>query len=562
MTDRDTSSPLKKGSERAKGTVLLTVISVIVITVVFSGALMSIVVSSTRASTEGGQVARCDYIANAALQDAFWEVLSQTDPTGNGIGAMGIVVPVAFRNSAGDFVGEYRTIIKDVGGTHVILAEAAVPTFASPEATRTLETVIAATPTFLLAPRPGAISMAGPLHPDNTSATLFPHAAGNASIVIDGGAYPAINLSNRGAYETMMDAFGELITGENEFDGTELTGTAGTPYDYVDPFGIVTELELAVGYQEDDFLTSTVLNDYRNALRASVLGLADNAVVNGEVQAGFNVIDSSVTASSAQWGTEESPQVTVIEAGQVGADSVFTTSGQTITGHGTLIIKDTLRPRHNLNLNWTGDVFVVGMDGTGDDLLYLFGSNVQIDGNMILLSDDNTEASLELANSSGTGSRPSSMTVNGAVLALAEAQSHEAEFEVEGDSSLTVNGLMGLFGSRIEIEASGSGSSFDVNGTLSVGMAQDVDNSVVRRDDFELEMRGSVDFTYDEALVAAAVEGLSDLETQYDLSSVGTQKWEVCLGGTVGDADASGTIQELIDAHGADYDYGLDLSGT
>ena len=110
--------------------------------------------------------------------------------------------------------------------------------------------------------------------------------------------------------------------------------------------------------------------------------------------------------------------------------------------------------------------------------------------------------------------RKSNLTINGSLLALAEATSHESEIEVEENSSLTVNGLTGMFGSRIEIEASGAGSSLSFDGTLAIGMAQDLDTGITRPDHFEFEMRGSVKLVYDKTKVDNAVSNLTGLQTR------------------------------------------------
>ena len=293
-------------------------------------------------------------------------------------------------------------------------------------------------------------------------------------------------------------------------------------------------------------MSSTVLNDYRDQLRTSVLTLASSA---------DRTITSSVYGDQT-WGSEGSPEVTVIEAGSIGENNVFRTSGQSITGHGTLIIKHTCIPVNPLDLKWTGDVYVVGFNGDGSDLFNPDDLTATIDGNLVLLADTDNEASLELIGSSD-------VTNNGSLLCLAEANSKEAEVEVEDSSRLTVNGLLGLYGSRIELEASDSGTSLAVNGTMSIGMAQDVNRS----DDFTFDFRGSVSLIYNEDLLSDALGGLGDLQLELGVEPTGGggSSYGFGLAGTGGShlsgESAAAEVSAHIAQHGTGSDYGVDFDG-
>lgn len=532
---------------REAGIALVSVSVVLVVSMAFSFAVLTYVGTNTSHALETEMDLEADYLAHAALCSGFAEVMTLEDPDNDGLGAMGINDPMPLATSSGAVVGEFRSYVRKEGTTNILVGIAAIPSFEDPRMIRSTEGVIVAEASFTLAPRPGAISIAGPL-----SNPTFPH-IGENTILIDGGDQPAMALPTVEGYEAMMEALSEEMR-RGRIDGSEFVG--GETSTHYDPW--LGDVTLPIISEDSGFLDAEELNEYRNNLRSAVLDLADSA-------------DRTVTSrvnGNKTWGTESSPEVTVIEAKTIGKDRVFNTEDQTVRGHGTLIIKHTIRPRKNLNLDWTGDIYVLGFDGDGDDLLYTFGTQGTINGNLILLASDHTEASFEMAESSSSyvGSRDkreTELTINGSLLALAEASSHETEIELEDDTILTVNGLVGMFGSRIELEASGSGSTLVVNGTLAIGMAQDFED-VSRSDDFEFEMDGSVTVVYDEELVNAAVSTLGDLETTLSSdssSSSSTPSYDTFrLAGMV--SSAGGGVSSLAELHElveAGADLGVDV---
>lgn len=487
------------------GIALVSVVVVLIVVLAFSFSLLSYVRTNTTHALESEMHIEADYLAYAALNTAFAEVMTLEDPDDDGLGAMGVATPIPLTDSVGAVIGEFRTYVRKDGTNNILVGLAAIPSFADPRMLRSTEGLIVAESTFALAPRPGAISISGPI-----SNPTFPN-MGDNTLLIDGGDHPAIALPSAVAYEAVMAELCDQMQA-GHIDGSEFVGGETSTY-YSPWLGNVT---LPVITEESGFMEAAELNTYRNELRTAVLDLASNA---------DRTITTRVTGNHT-WGTESAPEVTVIEATTIGKDRVFDTKGQTITGHGTLIIKHTVRPQKNLNLNWTGNVYVLGFEedaASSDDLLYMKGTQGTINGNLILLASDHTEASFEMAESSSSyvGSadkRQTMLTINGSLLTLAEASSHEAEVELENSTVLTVNGLLGMFGSRIELEASGSRSRLTVNGTIAIGMAQDLED-IARTDDFEFEMDGAVTITYDEELVNAALANLGELETTLSGSS-------------------------------------------
>jgi hypothetical protein len=506
---------------------------------VLAGSIVALVSGNSRAQGDDERQTRTNYIAGAAVHHAFSEIIAQADETGNGLGAMGIADPMVLLDSQGNAVGEYRTVVQVDGTNNVVVSVAASPSFDDPLAVSSARAIISAVRVPLLNPGPAAVAIAGPV-----TDPAFPN-MGDNEVVIDGGDQAAFSLTSSTAYDAFMDAMGDLID-QGDIDGTELTGAVTSTYEH-DTAGSIT---LPVVLNSKAYLSSEDLNNYRLALRQAVLDLAAQA-------------DRTITSkinSNQTWGTAADPQISVIQANQAGSNNDFSPAkdGVTITGNGTLIINHTCKPK-KLTLNWTGDVFVLGYDGDGSDLFYLRGTTATINGNLILLSSNNTEASLELKD---MASKISNLTVNGNLLCLAEAQSHEAEVETEMKSKLTVNGMMGLYGSRIEIEASGGSSSIDVNGTLAVGMAQDLDEGITRPDDFEFEMTGKVHVTYDQPLATQALEGLSGLESDLNLDEdddLAQYEYHLVGGGTGNQSsvDTLHDLDSLIAANGPDADYGF-----
>ena len=473
---------------------ILVVLSIVVVAVgAMIAGLTTMAHSGSSAITETEQSVRCDYLAYTGINRAFAEIGSQEDPTGHGLGAMGLATPVPFADSTGTVVGEFMTIVTQQGGNNVILSVAGVPNLTSPDVMASAESVISTNESFLLKPKPGAIAVAGPI-----TQPRFP-GIGNNELRIDGGVYPAFSVSNLESFENVMEKLGSAMY-HDYITGDEFQGGLTSTYDH----SLEGEITLPIWQQEYTTLSSQILDDYRNSLRTGVLEMADNA---------DRTISSRITGDQT-WGTVDAPEVTVLDVSAGNRNSMFDTNGMTVTGAGTLIIKHAIRPGKNgdnLNLKWDGDVVVVGFDGDGSDLLYLHGTHATINGNLVLLASDNTEASLEMRD---WGGRESDLTVNGALLTLAEADSHESEVEVEGSSRLTVNGLLGMFGSRIELEASGSQSELTVNGTLSIGVAQDINPGVARGDDFEFQMDGKVSIVYDMEKVSEASAGLAGLQME------------------------------------------------
>lgn len=509
----------------------MVVLVVVSITVAIAGALIATSQTNVRHVRDVESTLVADYLAEAAVNMAYAEVASDVDTDGDGLGALGVNTPVSIPSSSGAPLGEVRCFVQRIGDNNVLTALAAIPSFAQPDTLTAVQAVIVGEQPFPLAPRPGAVAIAGGLQNP-----IFPQ-LGQHSLTIDGGADAALNLSELSGYTAIMEQIGDAIA-DGDIDGSEFTGGETSTYSH----STAGELTLPIVNGGDAFLASADLDAYRTSLRDTALSLADSA---------DNVISSPVFGDQT-WGTSSNPQITVIEAGTIGADRVFDTTDQTITGHGTLVIKHTVQPLKDLNLNWTGDIYVIGYNGDGDDLFRPDDMTATVNGNFVLLSDSGSEASLELM---GT----SNLTVNGSLLTLAESGSHESEVEMEDSSSLTVNGILGMFGSRIELEVSGSNASLAVNGALAVGTADDRSRS----DDFEFRMGGAVALRYDSELVNSAVTGLTGLPVSAEnpaATSTGFESFRITgVGNSISGHDALNTFTELV---GSGEDIGVDFDSS
>lgn len=394
--------------------------------------------------------------------------------------------PIEFRDDSGEIVGEYTTWFSKAGEDDLVTVASAVPSFDDPRVMYSIKIRLEPRPDFTMATRPGAISIAGAL-----SEPSFP-LMGSNSLLIDGGGRPPLLLSSKVSRDKVLRVLEELALSQGGFTGLELRGSG--------------ESGLPVVCEEDPFLTAQKMNEYRDTLRRRINVLCENPAATKVIRA---------VRGDRNWGKVAEKKLVVIEAAEIGADAVFPDENQSISGYGTLIIRGSLRPRANLNLRWTGDVFVLGVERIDSDLLYLHGSDIRIDGNLLLLSERGGAVSLELKGSSPSTvsvHRPTRLDVTGGLLCLADAVGQEAEIELDAGSMLKVDGMLGLFGSRIEIEVGGEDSVFEIRGSLAAGVPRLLKETGPCGSNFEFEMRGKVNITYVEASFNRALAGLALLE--------------------------------------------------
>ncbi|MCW8139987.1 MAG: hypothetical protein KIT58_13905 [Planctomycetota bacterium] len=500
------------------------------------------------------------FLAMAALNQAYAEVADQADHDGDG--GIGSVAPVLLTTASGAVVGEYTTYVYNTADptyanpnqvpNYVIRATVAVPGLANPLLARTAEARVTAEVEFALRPKVGAISISGPLN--NPSLTDW----GSSAFSIEGGDFPGIVFTDPSAQDKMVQkvASGWFSNGlDGKVTGSPMTEFArsGTPPKFLAPFAV----------EQEAAFSAEMLNAYRDALRTYFQGLVSatddgsggvsvnyaQAAAGGVVvlhQDTNYVYDASSSAGlqpRLKQGTHtfDDDKVVLLDTSrfhqgganltQNHADGTGGGPATTISGKGTLVILHpvgSFSDNNNgkqFNLNWEGNVVVIGYPkdrspGVGtnsgtDNLLYISRATWNVDGNLILLTQGNTEASLEMQ---GTSTNPANLTVNGSVLLFGEASTQESEIDIEAHANFTVNGLVAAFGSRIEIENQNStNTTFKVNGTMALGFP----SGSTRNDDLKWQVKGDADFVFDEQKVESAIKGLSALQSNLNLT--GTQ---------------------------------------
>lgn len=529
-------------------------------------AMLSANQGQVQHSRQSRELAIVRYAALAGANDALAEVRLGTDGAGDragGLGRLGVGNPIVYNDANGNPVGEYVTYVINRAADpandppeYFIRVLAAVPSFAAEQANANgsrgfgMEFRLNSEVTFSLAPNLGAISYSGPVD------TWQLNNWSNTGFTVTGNDYPAVVFTDQDAYDGFIDRV------EDNWDAgwNVESRITGSPMQ-TQAEGESTEFEAPFSLQSEAAFSAETLNDYRNALREYAQGLAhvtENSsgskdtnwggldVATGrlpdEVSSGGIVVKTTIlhTHPDVKNGAgSNKPRITqdldfpitpgattnvvVIDSSQFegGSDQVTDNHGRTITGAGTIVILHPIGSKTDnangkqFNLDWDGDVIVVGYpddttSGVGnnsrtDNLLYLSRADWDVDGNVILLSSGSTEASLEMR---GTGSDTANLTINGSLLMFAEATGREAEIDIEANANMTVNGIVGVYGKRAELENQdgGTGTNWTINGTLAVGLPDNTSTSA------ELQVEGSANFNFSLDDVNAATENLANLQ--------------------------------------------------
>ena len=525
------------------------------------------------------------YAALAGANDALAEIRLGTDGVGDragGLGRLGVNNPIVYNDNNGNPVGEYVTYVINRAADPVndapeyyVRVMAAVPSFAAEQANGRgsrgfgMEFRLQSEVTFSLAPNLGAISYSGPVD------TWELNNWGNNGFNVDGGDYPAVVFTDQDAYDGFVD-----LVEDNWTSGWDVSDNiSGAPMQ-TQAEGEATEFEAPFSLQSEAAFSAETLNDYREALRtyaeeiAYVAGnasgnkdtnwttLGPNGRLDDVVTAEGNTIQTTLLHAHPNVkdgaGTGK-PRITqdltfnpadplviphvVIDSSlfQGGSDQVTDNHDRTITGRGTLVILHPIGSKTDnangkqFNLNWEGDVIVlgypddttsgVGNNSSTDNLLYLSRADWNVNGNVILLSSGSTEASLELR---GTGADTANLTVNGSLLLFAEATGREAEIDIEANANMTVNGIVGVYGKRAELENQngGTGTNWTINGTLAVGLPDNTTTSA------ELQVEGAANFNFNLDNVTTATESLANLQQNLTFTNeipngftYGAQSW-------------------------------------
>lgn len=397
---------------------------------------------------------------------------------------------------------------------------------------------------------------------------------GTPDDVMDDETYPGIVFTDATARTNFVEDdtvdVGFFSNGLN----TKITGgpletfnRPGTPATFQAPFSL----------QPDTAFNAAMLNDYRDALRTYAEGKIHTTVVGTGTNMTASFPDNYAAAEAAgvvvvhklasvkdgagvgkprlvnptyTFGSTSSPQTVLIDSsmfyqggGSMTSNHAGEAGGSQINGAGTLVILHPIGSTtdnangKSFNLNWTGDVIVigypkdrstgVGQNSATDNMLYLSRADWNVTGNVMVLSAGATEASLELQ---GTSPNPANINVTGSLLLFGEATTQESEIDIEAHANFNVNGLVGVYGSRVEIEnQSSTNTTLKINGTLAMGFPTDS----TRNDDLTLEVRGDADFNFNRQTVEAAITNLAALQQNLTLTNNNLQTLTFLMRNTV-----------------------------
>lgn len=536
---------------------LLALVVLLGLAAVLALTTLNMNAANLRHGSQAREDLELQFLVHTALHQAFNEVENQSDLDGDG--GIGSLAVTSWRDGSGRIVGEYAAYVwneADPGHTdptisprYVIRGLAAAPGFGDPRRTRGAEAALVAEASFALHPRAGAISIAGPLT-SNPGLDSWD----SAGFSIDGNGAPAIVFTHPSARKSFVE---DDSIDAQWFSNKLASKISGIPLVTFDRPGTPKEFDAPFVVEEQAAFTSQMLNGYRDALRNYAHGLVharDDGSGGAQVDyaaaanAGVVVLHQHPSIGDGNNGKKGvQPRISsdftfknktvLIDTSQFyqGGASITDThadgtgggAGRTIKGSGTLVILHPLgsfsdnNNGKQFNLDWTGDVFVIGYpkdrssgvgeNGKTDNLLYISRASWQVTGNLVLLTAGQTEASLEMQ---GANTKRASLSVTGAVLLFGEAGTREAEIDIENFADFQVDGMVGLFGSRVELENQSSTSTrIRVDGTVAMGFPTDSK----RDDDLTWEVEGDADFRFDKLKLERAIEGLCSLQGKIDL---------------------------------------------
>ncbi len=203
------------------------------------------------------------------------------------------------------------------------------------------------------------------------------------------------------------------------------------------------------------------------------------------------------------WGTQENPQITVIDAKKLKIDG-----GAQVTGYGTLIVYGNLDIHHG-SLDFTGNIIIMGEspDGkTKEAKLQNHHGTLNIDGTVILLGNGKGKAKLHIHNTNKVDDGGTNIT--GAVLLFSGSgnQKDKAEFKAK-HGNLNVDGLVAIIGDKVKVDLHPENKkkkgtqSINIQGGLIVAVPDDGNGNQKA----DVKLHGNVTVQYDSVKVANAL---------------------------------------------------------
>ncbi len=441
---------ISKARTQESGLALVFALLGVIVAAALSGSLVMITMIETRAATAATERAMAFYLAESGLQAARWEIGENDDPAADGEGTL----------SGNGAVGRYAVAATNLGGGYFRLDSNAE----SGGAAVTLEEVVlyASTSRF----PGGALSIVGDL--TTTEMLLGP----NTDLLIDGANSPGIVLSNPDTYNQWGTYFAQGVSAGfiAESDVTGVTTNTFDPGDAVLSIAQVPEADVAVS------ITADMYTDLRNEIDTVWLPSAAARTIPA--------------SGSATWGTAASPVRYKFPVDQK------IKSGQTISGHGTLLFPKNLVIEAGGRLDWNGNVIVYGQDGAGNDSVFEVDGTVNVNGNILVMGGLGRNVTF-LEKALG------SITVNGAVTVLTDFANPATQIQFLIENNFTVEGLVTLVAPKQQNEFK-PGSDVYIKGSLQVGRIADV----VQPTEIKFKFEEEAEFYKDDSAIMAGATAL------------------------------------------------------
>ena len=484
-------------STREGGSALI--ISVFMMVILFGATASIIIVSgtNTRAVRESADQSVAFYLADGGLEAAKREIADQIDPDDDGVGTVSVDTPF----------GNYGVVATDLGDDLYQLASAGNVN----DASITLTEVVRAAPDTQF-PK-GAISIIGDM--DKAKVKFKKH----LDLILDGGENPAIAVSDETLFDEMLDEFAKAIK-KGDVLPENISGGQTTVIEVQGE-----EIEIALDKIDEDLSDLEDLVD----LYEELLVVVDKAIPTADTVLG------KVTGKGTDvftFGSPDDPQVVHFD------EHVHLHQEDSIVGYGTLIVSDDLKLHGNASLDWHGDVFVYS-DEKKHPRLTVDG-NFNVTGNVVVLGEGKDHVEFKIG-------KKGHATIDGSLFVgtnYAEKKGKKAKFKVDG--TLTVNGLLTLLGSKIDVDFK-KHSNLTINGMLQIGV---VDHPK-KKDDLKMKFDGAVSIYMDPEMVAQGASSLTDLGIDFDIPtmdmivgySVETQAWAQVYEGQTQSSEEYGSTE-------------------
>ena len=399
---------------------------VVLLVLALVGAASTFLVSSSHAMADDIRTKQAFYLAEAALEAAKWEIGEGADPGGDGVGNTswtdGSSAYSANAEPRGDSWELSATGVK--GGVNVTLV-------------RVLEgRSSSSTPV-------GALSILGRADLRIAGGKNYGR-SGERSLILSGGDSPGITVADSTYHSELGNDFVAKVRADdidpNNFNGMPMT----------DWGGVFLPIHHASG-----------ASDYLAGLDAVYTGVAaqvQDVLVPSATPFTFGSVGGS-------YGDLDAP----VRLYASGFEAIA--SGQSVYGHGTLIVDCGLEVKSDATLHWVGDIVIVGDKAARVKVR----GNLIVDGNLLILGG--RKASL-LHFTDGA-----QVDVRGALTALSSSSSGGTV--IRSDGEVRVLGMVSVFGRKTAIVFQ-KDSSTTIVGIMQIGFPSLTAESYVRFDgDFE-----------------------------------------------------------------------------